>query len=73
MYMVNVCFYVCCSECVGVCEYVCCVLAVVEDSVFNLGVLKYVVCLCKGYNQWWDSAGSLEPFPRQSHILRTGY
>ena len=29
----------------GVCGNV---AAVVEDSVFSLGVLKYVVCLCKG-------------------------
>ena len=29
--------------------HVCCVAAVVKDSVFfSLGVLKYVVCLCKG-------------------------
>ena len=29
--------------------HVCCVAAVVEDSIFfGLGVLKYVVCLCKG-------------------------
>ena len=49
MYMVHVCFYVCCSDCVGVCGNVCCVAAVVKDSViFFLGVLKYVVCLCKG-------------------------
>ena len=33
-YMVHVCFYVCCSECVGVCENVCCVAAVVRDRVF---------------------------------------
>ena len=32
----------------GVCGNVCCVAAVVKDSVFSLGVLKYVVCLCKG-------------------------
>ena len=32
----------------GVCGNVCCVAAVVKDSVFRLGVLKYVVCLCKG-------------------------
>ena len=34
-----------------VCVYVCCVAAVVKDSVYfslGLGVLKYVVCLCKG-------------------------
>ena len=39
--------YVCCSDCVGVCENVCCVAAI-ENSVFCLGVLKYVVCLCRG-------------------------
>ena len=33
----------------GVCENVCCVAAVVKNSVFySLGVLKYVVCLCRG-------------------------
>ena len=39
MYMANVCFYVCCSDCVGVCG---------KNSFFSLGVLKYVVCLCRG-------------------------
>ena len=34
MYMANVCFYVCCSDCVGVWGKVCCVAAVVKDSVF---------------------------------------
>ena len=34
MYMMHVCFYVCCSDRVGVCGNVCCVAAVVEDSVF---------------------------------------
>ena len=33
---------------VEVCGNVCCVVAVIEDSVFSNGVLKYVVCLCKG-------------------------
>ena len=33
---------------VGVCGIVCCVAAVVKNSFFSLGVLKYVVCLCKG-------------------------
>ena len=33
MYMVYVCFYVCCSDYVGVCGIVCCVVVVVEDSV----------------------------------------
>ena len=46
--MAHVCFYVCCSDSVGVCGNVCCVAAVVKNSVFSLGVLKYVVCLCKG-------------------------
>ena len=49
MYMANVCFYVCCTDCVGVCGKVGCVAAIVKDSGFlNLGVLKYVVCLYKG-------------------------
>ena len=30
----RVCFYACCSDCVGVCGNVCCVAAVVQDSVF---------------------------------------
>ena len=43
--MAHVCFYVCCSDCVGVCGNVCCVAAVVKNSGFlSLGVLKYVVC-----------------------------
>ena len=46
--MAHVCFYVCCSDCVGICGNICCVAAVVKDSVFSLGVLKYGVCLCKG-------------------------
>ena len=29
-------------------QYVCCVVGVVEKSGFSLGVLKYVVCLCRG-------------------------
>ena len=49
VYMAHVCFYVCCSDCVGVCGNVCCVAAIVKNSVFfSLGVLKYVVCLCRG-------------------------
>ena len=32
----------------GVCGNVCCVAAVVKNSVFSLGLLKYVVCLCSG-------------------------
>ena len=49
VYMAHVCFYVCCSDCVGVCGNVCCVAAIVKNSgFFCLGVLKYVVCLCRG-------------------------
>ena len=48
VYMAHVCFYVCCGDGVGVCGNVCCVAAVVENSFFSLGVLKYVVCLCRG-------------------------
>ena len=45
VYMVLVCFYVCCSDCGNVW----CLVVIVEDSVFlSLGVLKYGVCLCKG-------------------------
>ena len=39
--------YVCCSDSVWVCGNCCCVAVVVKDSGFSLGVLKYVVCLCK--------------------------
>ena len=41
-------FYACCCDCVGVFGNVCCVAVVVKDSVFSLGVLTYIVCLCKG-------------------------
>ena len=34
-------------DCVGVSGNVCCVAAVVKNSFFSLGVLKYVVCLCR--------------------------
>ena len=45
----HMCVFMCCSDCVGVCGNDCCVAAVVKDSgVLSLGVLKYVVCLCKG-------------------------
>ena len=33
VYMVHVCFYVCCGNSVGVCGNVCCVAAIVKDSV----------------------------------------
>ena len=36
VYMTHVCFYVCCSDCVGVSENDYCVAAVVEDSVLVL-------------------------------------
>ena len=54
MYVYGAClFYVCCSDCVGVCGNVCCVSPVIEDNgYFSLGVLKYVVCLCKGCDGW---------------------
>ena len=43
MYMAHVCFYICCSDCVGV---VCCVATVIKDRVcFSLGV-----CLCKAFD-----------------------
>ena len=46
MYVYGAClFYICCSDCVVGCGNVCCVVAVVKNSVFSLGVLKYVVCL----------------------------
>ena len=39
--MAHVCFYVCCSDCVGVCGNVCCVAAVGKNIVlFSLGVLR---------------------------------
>ena len=41
-------FYVCCNDCVWVCGNVCCVTAIVKNSVFCLGVLKSVLCLCSG-------------------------
>ena len=34
MYMAQVCFNVCYSDCVGVCGNACCVVAVVKNSVF---------------------------------------
>ena len=45
-------FYVCCSDCVAVCGNVCCVGGRYQKYCFffSLGVLKYVVCLCKGCN-----------------------
>ena len=52
MHVYGACFFkICCSDCVGVCGNICCVAAVVKDSIFSLGVLKYVVCLCKGCDE----------------------
>ena len=51
VYVAYDCVYVCRSDCVGVCGNVCCVAAVVKNSGFLiLGVLKYVVCLCREYD-----------------------
>ena len=42
MYIVHVCFYVCCNDCVGVC------------GMFDVwrALLKYVVCFCRGRDGW---------------------
>ena len=45
LYMAQVCVNVRCSDCVGVRGNACCVAAVVEDSVFSLGVLSSS-CIC---------------------------
>ena len=46
MYMAHVCFYGCCSDCVGVCGNVCCVAPVVKDSVLALeGWTMLYVCV----------------------------
>ena len=54
MYVYGACLlYVCCSDCVGVCG-----MFVVQQEllkimgIFNLGVLKYGVCLCRGCDRW---------------------
>ena len=49
MYMAQV-FYVYCNDCVGFCGNVCCLVVIVKHSVISIGVLKYVVCLCKSCN-----------------------
>ena len=48
MYMAHVCFYVCCSDCVGVWGNVCCVAAVVKESVFLPWSVE--VCCSKGFD-----------------------
>ena len=42
MFLAHVCFYVCCSGCVGVCGNVCCVAAVVKnmDVVFSVCIVR---------------------------------
>ena len=50
IYMAHVCLYVCCCNYVGVGGNARRVAAVVKDSCFSLGVLKYVVCLRRGCN-----------------------
>ena len=50
--MEHVCFYVRCSDCVEVCGVVCCVTGVTKDRVFSLGVVKYVVSLCRRCDGW---------------------
>ena len=42
IYMAQVCFYVCCSDCMGVCGNVCCVAAIVKYSVFFSLAMLYV-------------------------------
>ena len=44
VYMAHACFYGCCNDCVGVVG----MFVVYRALFFSLGVLKYVVCLCKG-------------------------
>ena len=34
IYVAHVCFYVCCSDCLGICGNVCCIAAVVKNSGF---------------------------------------
>ena len=43
MYMLHVCFYGCCSDCMGVCRNVCCVAAVVKDSVLGMEYYSMLV------------------------------
>ena len=42
VYIWHVCFYVCCSDCVGVCGNVCCEAA----KILPLGALPWVVLCC---------------------------
>ena len=51
VYMVHVCFYIRCSDCVGICRNFYCVVGIAKDCdllALKVGVVKYVVCLCRG-------------------------
>ena len=48
MYMVHVYFYVCCSDCVGFFGRFVVLRPLLKIVFLSPGVLKYVVCLCKG-------------------------
>ena len=51
IYIAQVCFYVCCSDCMGICGNVCCVASVVKDSGYlRLGVLN--VCVRDVMDGW---------------------
>ena len=50
MYMTHVCFMYVVVTMWGYCGNVCCVLAVVEDIIFSLGVLKYVYVMGVAWN-----------------------
>ena len=51
VYMVHVFLNVCCSDCAEFCGNVCCAAGIVDDSVLNHGVLKHVICLCRGCDE----------------------
>ena len=49
MYVYVIClFYVCCSDCVGSVGMFVVYRPLLKIVLFSLGVLKYVVCLCRG-------------------------
>ena len=37
-----------------VCRNVCCVAGVVKVSVFSLGVMNYIVCVCRASDGCWS-------------------
>ena len=47
----HVCFYVCCSDCVGSVGMFVVYQPLLKIGCFSLGVLKYVVWLCKGFDR----------------------